>query len=167
MTDRTEFLRKRLLAAQAEMDAVFGQIDDRWDAPVYANGAQWNARQVAIHLAISEIRLFGLMKSILETGAASVPDDFDVDRYNKRSVEKRDDMTAAEARAQQAAARAEVLAWLDTLTDADLEVRGRHPVIGIIPIDMYIRVIARHQKDHTADVARALGLNAKSGSAPS
>jgi hypothetical protein len=27
-----------------------------------------------------------------------------------------------------------------------------------------VRVIARHQKDHTADIARALGLNAKTDS---
>lgn len=167
MTERTEFLRKRLLSAQADMEAVFGQIEDRWEAQVYADGAQWNARQVAIHLAVSEVGLFGQMKSILETGASTVPDDFDVDRYNKRSVEKRDGLTAAEALAEQAAGRAALLAWLDSLTDADLEVKGRHPVIGIIPMDMYIRVIARHQKDHTADVARALGLSAKSGSAPS
>ena len=167
MSERTDFLRKRLAAAQAEMEAVFAQADGRWETPVYADGAAWNVRQVAIHLAEAERGLFGQMKSIVETGSSTVPDDFDVDRYNKRSVEKRDTMTGAEALAAQAATRADLMAWVETLTAADLEKTGRHPVIGIIPIDMYIRVIARHQKDHTADVAKALGLRATTGMARS
>lgn len=158
MSERTEFLKKRLVAAQVEMDSVFGQADGRWDTPVYADGPAWNVRQVAIHLAEAERGLLGQMQSIVNTGVSTVPEDFDVDRYNMRSVEKRDAMTGPEALAAQAATRAELMAWLDTLTDADLAKVGRHPVIGMIPIDMYIRVIARHQKDHTADVAYALGL---------
>ncbi|MFN8378457.1 MAG: DinB family protein [Anaerolineae bacterium] len=165
MIERTQFLKKRLATDQAEMESVFAQADDRWDTAVYADGAAWNVRQVAIHLAEAERGLFGQMKSIVETGAGTVPDDFDVDRYNKRSVEKKDVMTGPEAMAAQAANRADMMVWIDTLTDSDLEKMGRHPVIGIISIDMYIRVIARHQKDHTADVARALGLTAKTGAA--
>ena len=167
MTERTEFLKKRLNAAQSDMDQVFGQAAGRWDTPVYSDGAAWNVRQVAIHLAEAERGLFGQMKSIVETGTSTVPDDFDVDRYNLRSVEKRDAMTGHEALVAQAASRAELLAWLDTLIDADLEKAGRHPVIGIIPIDMYIRVIARHQKDHSADVARALGIPQKAAASGS
>lgn len=159
MTERTEFLKKRLTAAQNEMLAVLDQIGDHWEAPVYADGAAWNARQVMIHLAEAEEGLFGQMKAIVETGQSTVPDDFDLERYNKRSVEKRNHMTADEAREAQAAARAAMLAWVDTLTDEDLQKQGRHPFIGIIPIDMYLRVIARHQKDHAADIAHALGLS--------
>jgi hypothetical protein len=164
MTDRTEFLRKRLTAAQSDMNAVLDQVGDRWETQVYADGAAWNARQVVIHLATAERGLFGQMRSILETGESTVPDDFDVDYYNKRSIEKRAEMTVTEAREAQAAERVALLAWLDTLSDADLEKTGRHPVIGIIPVDMYIRVIARHQKDHSADIARALAINANEGS---
>jgi len=165
MSERTDFLNKRLAAAQAEMEAVFAQADGRWETQVYADGAAWNVRQVAIHLAEAERGLFGQMKSIVETGSSTVPDDFDVDRYNKRSVEKRDTVTGLEALAAQAATRSELTAWVATLTEAELEMTGRHPVIGIIPIDMYIRVIARHQKDHTADVARALGQTTATGAA--
>jgi hypothetical protein len=163
MSERTEFLKKRLLAAQAEMEAVFAQAGGRWETPVYADGAAWNVRQVAIHLADAERGLFGQMQSIVATGSSSVPDDFDVDRYNRRAVEKREEMTGPEALAAQAQSRAGMLAWVSALSDADLEKTGRHPVIGVIPIDMYIRVIARHQKDHTADVARALGVSSKPG----
>lgn len=165
MTERTDFLRKRLAAAQSEMDSVFAQAEGHWETPVYADGAAWNVRQVAIHLADAERGLFGQMQSIVETGVSTVPDDFDVDRYNRRSVEKREAQTGPEALAAQAASRADLIAWLETLTDADLEKSGRHPVIGIIPIDMYIRVVARHQKDHTADVAKALGLANQAGAA--
>jgi uncharacterized damage-inducible protein DinB len=164
MTDRTAFLKKRLNAAQAAMDTVLDQVGDRWDEQVYNDGPAWTARQLLIHMAEAEHGLFGQMRSIVETGESTVPDDFDVDRYNKRSVEKRAEMTVAEARESLERDRAAMLAWLDTLTDADLEKTGRHPVIGVIPIDMYVRVIARHQKDHTADIARALGLNAKTDS---
>jgi hypothetical protein len=164
MTDRTEFLKKRLNTAQAAMEAVLDQVGDRWDEQVYSDGPAWTARQLLIHMAEAEHGLFGQMRSIVETGESTVPDDFDVDRYNKRSVEKRAEMTVAEARESLERDRAAMLLWLDTLTDADLEKTGRHPVIGVIPIDMYVRVIARHQKDHTADIARALGLNAKTDS---
>jgi uncharacterized damage-inducible protein DinB len=164
MTDRTEFLKKRLNTAQAAMDTVLDQVGDRWDEQVYSDGPAWTARQLLIHMAEAEHGLFGQMRSIVETGESTVPDDFDVDRYNRRSVEKRAEMTVAEARESLERDRAAMLAWLDTLTDADLEKTGRHPVIGVIPIDMYVRVIARHQKDHTADIARALGLNAKTDS---
>jgi hypothetical protein len=158
MSDRTAFLQKRLAGAQADCDAVFAQVGERWETVVYDDGAAWTVRQLAVHLADAERGLFGQMKSILETGSSTVPDDFDVDRYNRRSVEKHDAMTGAEALSAQAQTRAALAEWVGTLSDADLEKTGRHPVIGVIPIDMYIRVIARHQKDHAADVARALGL---------
>ena len=121
MTERTDFLRKRLAAAQSEMDSVFAQAEGHWETPVYADGAAWNVRQVAIHLADAERGLFGQMQSIVETGVSTVPDDFDVDRYNRRSVEKREAQTGPEALAAQAASRADLIAWLDTLTDADLD----------------------------------------------
>jgi hypothetical protein len=158
MTDRTAFLQRRLTSAQTDSEAIFAQIGNRWDAPVYSDGAAWTVRQVAIHLSDAERGLLGQMQSIIATGVSTVPDDFDVDRYNRRSVEKRDTMTGLEALAAQAQSRAEMIAWVGTLTDADLEKSGRHPVLGIIPIDMYIRVIARHQKDHAADIAQALSV---------
>lgn len=161
--ERIDFLKKRLNAAQAAMDAVFDSAEDRWETQVYSDGPAWNVRQIAVHLAETERGLFGQMRSIVETGASTVPDDFDIDRYNQRLVEKRGEMTIDEARAAQRIERSAMLAWLDTLSAADLEKTGRHPAIGIIPIDMYVRVIARHQKDHTADIARALGLDPESG----
>lgn len=161
--ERIELLKKRLNAAQAAMDAVFDEVEGRWEMQVYHDGPAWNVRQIAIHLAETERGLFDQMRSIVEAGASTVPDDFDIDRYNQRSVEKRASMTSGEARAAQKAERSALIAWLDTLSAADLEKTGRHPAIGIIPIDMYIRVIARHQKDHTADIALALGLNPETG----
>ena len=158
MTDRTAFLQKRLTSAQTDCEAIFAQIGNRWETPVYSDGAAWTVRQVTIHLADAERGLLGQMQSIIETGVSTVPDDFDVDRYNRRSVEKRDTMTGPEALAAQAQSRAQMIIWVGTLTDADLEKSGRHPVLGIIPIDMYIRVIARHQKDHAADIAQALSV---------
>lgn len=159
MVERVVFLKKRLADSRAYVDGIFDQVGDRWEMPVYSDGAGWNARQLVTHMADGEYKLVLQMKNIVANGESGVPPDFDVDRYNRRAVEKRAETTVEGARELLTTTRADLNAWLDTLDEAALEKTGRHPTLGDITVDMYARVIARHERDHATDLARALGIS--------
>ncbi len=157
MSERINLLKQRLANSRAFVDAVLNQVGDRWETQVYADGAAWNVRQVVIHLLNAESGMFAAAQRIAE-GGEGVPADFDLDRYNKRSVEKRSDLTPDSARAGLAESRAALLAWMDTLTHEQLEKVGRHASLNMFTVEQFIKIISSHEREHAQDIARVLGI---------
>src|SRR5579871_3905277 len=140
-----ETLKMELADARVYLNHVLDQVGDRWDTQIYSDGAAWNARQLLIHLAISDM---GQTNSVMAIAAGqdNIPADFDLDRYNKRSVEKRADMTPAEARQMMVEARAKLNDWLDTVDEATLSKRGRHGSLNIYTVAEFLHVMADHER---------------------
>lgn len=155
MSERIRALKQKLTDARQHLNAVLDQVGERWDTPVYSEGANWTVRQLAIHLSISDRGQNNMIMAIAR-GENTIPDDFDLDRYNRRSVEKRADMTPADIRQSLAQSAAERDAWLDTIDDSILNKTGRHGTMRILSIAQILEVMAAHERTHADDITRVL-----------
>lgn len=158
MSERTEALQNRLDDARDYLNSVLDRVNGRWDTQVYSDGAQWTVAQLVRHLAITDAAQWGQAKNIIE-GGEGVPADFDLERYNRRSVEKRAEMTVQEARQQLAETRGDLVLWLDTLDDDSLNREGRHGTMKIMSVEQILITMADHEHTHADDIARVLGIS--------
>ena len=158
MSDRKTALRQKLAADHAASLAILRAIPaERWNAPASSDeGAQWLARDVLAHLAISEAGQLSPLRRCL-AGQPTLPDDFDLNRYNRGSVKKRADKTPAELLAEIEAAHAEVLAQLEQTAEADLDKTGRHARGDTLTVEQFFRRITEHRLTHAQELQRALG----------
>lgn len=154
-TQRIEELTQRITAARERLNAAFDQIGDRADEQIYSEGAQWTLRQLAIHLALADAGHNNMLYHYAE-GKPFIPADYDLERYNQRSVEKRADMTLQQARDALAKSREELHTWLATVDDSVLEKRGRHPAKDDVTLEWIMRAMAQHEAGHAADIEALL-----------
>jgi uncharacterized damage-inducible protein DinB len=152
-----ETIKSNLAQARARLNHVFDQVGSRWDTQVYSDGAAWTVRQLAIHLMISDKGQNATVMAIAR-GEEGVPADFDLERYNRRSVEKRAEATIDEIRLALAASFAERAAWLDTLDETALTRTGRHGSMQIMSVAAILNLMADHERAHAADIAKALKI---------
>ena len=151
-------LRAKLEKSRQHLNHVLDLVGDRWDTQVYSEGAAWTVRQLAGHLMISEKGQTSTVMGIAR-GEDPIPADFDLERYNRRSVEKRADTPLGDIRASLAASYAEREAWLNTLDEAALEKKGRHGSGQILSVAEILRVMADHEEAHANDIARLLKID--------
>lgn len=159
MTPRLEQLQQKLIASNAYVNNVLDAVGDRWDTQIYSDGAAWTARQLLVHLVLSNQGLNNQVMGIAE-GREVIPADFDIQRYNKRSVEKRADMTIEEARAALNEARTALFNWMAAVDDSVLPREGRHASLQIMSVDAILDLIADHERAHADDIARVLAITA-------
>lgn len=150
-------LKAELAATRATLHSVLDQVGDRWETQIYSDGAAWTAHQLLIHLAITEQGQVNTIMAVAE-GKNIVPEDFDLNRYNQRSVEKRAEMTVEQARQQLDETRAKFNDWLDHLDEATLDLTGRHGSLKVMSIAEFLQTIASHERAHADDMARVLGI---------
>ncbi len=159
MPTRVQNLKDDLARSRQHLLHVLDQVADHWNIQVYSDGAAWTVGQLAVHLAISDRGQTKTVMGIAE-GRELIPPDFDLDRYNRRSVEKRADMTPDQVQAELRATREQLNAWLDTLDDAVLDKQGRHASLRILSIAEFLQVMADHERSHADDIARVLEIRA-------
>lgn len=126
-----------------------------WTRPIYTHGETWTAGDVLRHLTDAESGMLGTMRNILE-GGGGVPEDFDLDRWNRSRVAKAKEKTPAELLAQMEENRKLLLAFVEELEPEDLDKKGRHASLRIMSIEEILHQIADHERQHMADVRQAL-----------
>lgn len=156
MSERIDRLKAKLAASREKVFAAMDRIGERGDEQVYSDGAQWTLRQLAIHLAIADGG-HNEMCYRYSRGEEYIPEGYDIDRYNKSSVGKRESMTLDEARASMEKTRSELIAWLDNLDDESvLDKTGRHPVAENVTVHRIIEINAIHEDGHANDILAML-----------
>ncbi len=158
MSERIEKIKADLASARQHLEHVLDSVGDRWDTQVYSDGAGWTVKQLAIHLSDADRGTNGQVMGIA-AGRDVIPADFDLDRYNKRSVEKRSEMSIDDVRKSLNTTRAELLTWLDTVDEAALDKTGRHATLKILSVGEILGVMAAHERGHADDIADVLGLS--------
>jgi hypothetical protein len=158
MSERIENIKQNLAASRQRLNHVLDHVGDRWDTQVYSEGAGWTVHQLAVHLMITDKGHNNTIRGIA-AGEETIPADFDLERYNRRSVEKRAETTIAEVRASLAQTFAERQAWLDSIDDAALDKEGRHGSLRVLTLAQILDVIADHDRDHADDIARVLNID--------
>ena len=140
-------------ARNVESMAILSALTEAdWSRPVYsAEAAGWLVRDVIAHLADSERGLVSQMQRLV-AGGQTIPPDFDLNRWNRRSVEKRAGKTVTEHLAEIQDAFHQALALLETVTDSDLDKVGRHPRGDEPTLEVFFRHLANHRAGHAADI---------------
>lgn len=156
MTESSGMLVSKLEAEKEKTLAFFASLSDSdWDLTLYADGELWTIRHVFTHLVEAEESILRLMKHIL-SGGGGVPEDFDLDGYNERKVQERIAEPAADLPTLFSVRRAATMAWVSGLRDEDLTIEGRHPFLGVAPIEDMIKLMYRHTQLHQRDIRRRL-----------
>jgi hypothetical protein len=159
MTDRKAQLRETIQADHEASLAILRRLTpEQWAQPVPSDeGAEWKARDVLAHLATSEGGQLGQINRLL-AGGETVPDDFDLSRYNRRSVEMKAAQSVPDLLAMIDRDHQEVLKALDAVDETDLDKAGRHARGDTITVERFFRRITSHRRRHSEELAAALGL---------
>lgn len=156
LDERKHQLREHLTAARQTLLALLEPLPAAdWERPVQTEDGGWTVKQVVLHIATSESGQLGTGKAIA-AGQPTVPDDFDLNRYNVRQVQKNQDKSPAEILSGMAEARQKLLAFLDTVSADDLDKRGKHARGDVISLEQLFARIADHEAEHTATIQQAL-----------
>jgi hypothetical protein len=97
-----------------------------------------------------------LLDNIL-AGGEGAPEDFSIDRFNNSQVAKMAAMSWEELSEAFRAARADMAALVLSLADEQLELRGRHPFLGVASVEDILQLLYRHNMLHVRDIRRTLG----------
>ncbi len=155
--ERKHLIRDHLIHTREELLEVIGQMQPSgWERPVQAVEGGWKVKQVLLHLATSESGQIKLGQAIA-AGQATVPDDFDLNRYNRRQIEKNQDKQPPEILFGMAESRQKLLAFLDEVSAEDLDKRGKHGLGDVISLEQLFYRIGEHEAEHTAEIKQALG----------
>jgi hypothetical protein len=159
MSSRIETHRTRLAEAREKLNNALDAIGERGDEQIYSDGAQWTLRDLAVHLALADKGHNGMVMHYAED-KEFIPPDYDIERYNRGSVQKQADMSIADARAAMQASREALLKWLETADDSVLDKKGRHATLKIMTISEILNVMAWHESSHAADIQAHLAETA-------
>lgn len=156
MAETPAMLAEKLKAEGDRMAGFFADLtEEQWSRQVYTEGSVWTARNILAHLMTAERAFVKLFESIRQ-GGPGVSDDFSIDRYNARQQEKTREMAPAELLDAYRTIRAEMVAWVAGLQDADLQKSGRHPYLGHTSLLEMIKMVYVHNQVHYRDARRAL-----------
>ena len=151
-----EKLARRLEKEGAKVIEYFNALsDEQWRVKVYTEGQTWTIRHVLAHFVTSERGLLKLFKSIRE-GSLGASEDFSIDYYNARQQEKTKDLTPQELLEQYAGVRADSVRWVSRLSADDLEIEGRHPYLGQVPLVEMLKMLYLHNQIHFRDFRKLL-----------
>ena len=156
LSERKHTLHDHLIHTREHLLEVIGQLQpDDWEKVVQSTEGGWTVKQTLLHLATSESGQIGTGKAIA-AGQPTVPDDFDLNRYNNRQVEKNKDKQPAEILFGMAESRQKLLAFLEEVPDEALDKRGKHARGDVISLEQLFYRIGEHEADHTLEIKRAL-----------
>jgi hypothetical protein len=131
--------------------------EDNYGEIVYREDEQmWQVKNVIAHLADSERGLLGQVKRLL-AGEQTVPENFDLNRWNRSAVRKSANTPVAELLDQISEAYQELLQVLSGLDDDSLDKAGRHSSGRMLTVEGFFRRVLSHRSEHVADIQKALG----------
>lgn len=156
MSSDPQLLAEKLRSEGSGVHAFFAALtDEQWQITIYTDGASWTSRSVLAHLLTAERGFLRLFEGIRQ-GGEGASQDFSIDRYNARQQQKTAELTPAELLLQFDAVRREMVAYVSSLSQADLAASGRHPGLGLSTLEAMIKMIYIHNNQHLRDIRTAL-----------
>ena len=141
------------------MTLLNGLSPEQWQTTVFAEGDTWTVATVLAHLVESE-RGMSIHVHKIRKGEATIPDDFDLERWNAGLTRRTGDVhlrtaiAPGELMANAEATRAKTLEVMDSLEDSEWALTGRHASRGEITIDQYYETIYVHEVGHLEGYSR-------------
>lgn len=158
-----ETLKNKLTLERGKLLAALDALSEAARAEPFLDG--WAVNDVLAHLAQAEIINLKFAKLMLTRDApvqlrevaAEYPDytgPFELDRFNAYMTDKLRARGFENILQTLHAARAETLAWMDTLEAEQLERRGIHAAWGDQTVRGMLKILALHDKMHTQDILK-------------
>ncbi len=156
MSDQKETLRQHLFDSRATlMDCLNSLTPEQWQTVIFSEENQWTATDILRHLVTAQRGMIAQITQI-QQGGSGVPDDFDLARWNARSVQKTQDKTVAALLTDLADGQTNLFAVMDTMQADDWEKKGRHGSGRILSIAEIAHLIGSHENTHAQDIRQAL-----------
>lgn len=154
--DRKQHWTEKLAESRsALLEVIQGLSPEQWQTPVFSEGDVWTVATVVGHLLENE-RGMSIHVHKIRKGEPTVPEGFDLERWNAGVKERMGAPSPAELLAGLEKTRARTLDVMRSLKDDEWALRGRHPSQGVITVEQYYETIYRHELMHTDDIRRAL-----------
>lgn len=154
-----KYLRSKLSESR---NSIYNTIENlsanQLEKKISSNKNAWSIIQVIRHLVSAEYGQTKLIDLILEGGEGipGVPENFDLDRYNKSQVSKLSIKSLAELLTELKKNRIYLLRVLERLNIEDFKKKGRHASLHILSIEEILHVIADHETGHLRKIQNAL-----------
>jgi uncharacterized damage-inducible protein DinB len=156
---RKAAVRQSLAAARQDLFTVLQSLDDdQWDSVIYSENESWRISDLLRHLNAAEYDMTQLIERI-RSGESGVPEDFDLNRWNARSVRKALDKSPAQMMAEMEQNRKALLELIDSLQDDEWALEGRHGSLRIMSVEQILQRIADHEVEHAADIRESVSQN--------
>ncbi|MCL4258374.1 MAG: DinB family protein [Anaerolineales bacterium] len=139
--------------------AFFRQLTpQQMQTRIYEDGLAWTTHNLLAHFVDVEGSLGRIIRRIAETGEG-VPADFDINRWNARHTTEMSEHEDAWLLEEFARRRSANVEWARSLSDDELERRGRHPALGETEIKHMLKLLYIHLLGHQRDIKRVLALS--------
>jgi len=157
-------IKEKLNAERAKLLAAFANLPRANMLRPFGEGG-WSIKDLLAHVAMAESVNVAFARMMvakasplqLEEFARAYPDfpgEFELDKFNAWMTERWRAKSLDEIVAALDQARAETLAWLETLSPAQLERSGEHAVWGKQSIRGMFRILVIHDKFHRGDIEK-------------
>ena len=153
---RAEELVGKLEKGRQRTFEIFNSLDpEQWQLVLYDHPV-WQVRDLLAHFVSAEDQLRDLSKEVASGGVGSPPA-FDIDGNNAAEQSRLKGRSRPDLMDMLDGSRQETIAWVKTLTAAQLDLVGRHPALGGVTLEIMLKSIYGHQLIHMRDLQRLLG----------
>jgi uncharacterized damage-inducible protein DinB len=147
---------QKLSGARQALVSVLDELElEQWEKTVYTEHADWTVKDLFGHLMDSERSMTRLVETIKE-GGEGVPPDFDLNRWNARTIRKTTDLTTDEIRSEMITNRGRLLEMLYDMPDEDWTKKGRHGSLKVMSVEEILNQIADHENEHLRDIVHVI-----------
>ena len=156
MGDRKAAIREHMQTQHAESWPTLAALKpEDGDCMVYESPEAWTVHAVLAHLADAER---GLLSQVyrLAAGQPTVPEDFDIARWNRSAVRRGSEKSIQALLQAIEEAYEETLAFLEDLEEEALDLRGRSSPGEIWTMEYFLHRSATHRTEHAAGIQNAL-----------
>ena len=115
----------------------------------------WTIIEIVRHLFEAEKGMTTLMMNI-NNGGEGVPENFDLNRYNKRSVEKLVEKNLEILLSGFSENRTRLFDFLLTISAEDIAKKGRHGNLRILTIEEIFNLIGDHEQSHLNKIKKEI-----------
>lgn len=142
-------IKNELQASRQEtLDFMDSLKEEDLNKPYGDRQDSWTIFEVLKHIFSAEDGMTKLMAGIRD-GGKGVPEDFDLERYNRSRVAKLSGInTLSELKELLAKSRSSLLRFLYKLTTEDFKKSGRHAIGKTFTIEQIFSICFNHELDH-------------------
>lgn len=157
MSKQQQWERLLTEARQELFTTLQSLTPEQWQTQIFSEGSTWTVATAVSHIIDAE-RGMSIQVHKARKGEPTIPEGFDIDRWNAKVQERIGDLSPAELLEKLDATRNKTLEVLNSLSENEWSMTGRHPSRGIITIEQYYETIAAHDQMHLTDVQKGLGI---------